>query len=62
VIDLWIKLQGQSAVLGGRVVHVLGNHEAELLANPLNDSKASELLAELQGRNIPLTDLIQDHY
>lgn len=56
-LDLWIDLQSQAADAGGLVVHTLGNHEAEFLADPLNDKKAAELMKELRDRHIPVTDL-----
>jgi len=56
VIDRWMSLSDQAQAAGGLVVHTLGNHEAEFLAAP-NNGKAKELLAELQQRQIPLTDL-----
>lgn len=57
ILDLWIKLQVQSKKAGGNFIHVLGNHEAEFLADPTGDKKAAELLAELSAKNIPVSDL-----
>jgi hypothetical protein len=58
VISLWISLQQQAAAVGGRVIHTLGNHEAEFLANPdPSNKKAAELIAEMQSLRIPLSDL-----
>jgi hypothetical protein len=57
VLNLWIKLQAQSGAAGGGLIHVLGNHEAEFLADPQDDKKAAELTAELQAKNIPISDL-----
>ena len=58
VLDLWIKLQNQSAIVDGRLIHVLGNHEAEFLANPETTNKKSlELIKEMQELKIPLSDL-----
>lgn len=57
ILNLWIKLQTQSKNAGGDFIHVLGNHEAEFLANPTDDEKVAELLAELSAKNIPITDL-----
>ncbi len=34
VIDLWMKLQSQASSSGGRLIVLLGNHEAEFLSNP----------------------------
>jgi len=57
VLDLWIRLQAQAAPAGGLVIHLLGNHEAEFLADPGSDAKATELKAELTQQNVPLSDL-----
>ena len=57
VLDLFIKLQEQASAEGGAVIHVLGNHEAEFLADPINDTKAAELINEMKAQNVPLTDL-----
>lgn len=57
VMDAWIDLQPQAAAAGGRVVHLLGNHEAEFLASPGDARKAAELYAELSARGIPVSDL-----
>lgn len=57
VLDLWISLRAEAEQQGGKLIHVLGNHEAEFLADPSNDQKATELLAELESRHLPLTEL-----
>jgi hypothetical protein len=57
VLDAWIALSAQAAAAGGRVVHTLGNHEAEFLASPNDSRKAAELYAELQAKGVPVTDL-----
>ncbi len=57
VLDAWMALTAQAAAAGGRVVHTLGNHEAEFLAAPGDSKKAAELYAELQARGIPASDL-----
>ncbi len=57
VLDAWIALSAQAAAAGGRVVHTLGNHEAEFLADPNDSRKAAELYAELQAKGVPVTDL-----
>lgn len=57
VLDEWMDLAPQAAAAGGRVVHLLGNHEAEFLADPGNARKAAELYAELQAKGIPASDL-----
>lgn len=57
VLDAWIALSAQAEGAGGRVVHTLGNHEAEFLADPNDSHKAAELYAELQAKGVPVTDL-----
>lgn len=57
VLNLWVSLQSQALSAGGGLVHVLGNHEAEFLADPQNDKKAAELIAEMKAQNVPLSDL-----
>ena len=57
VLDAWMALSAQAAAAGGRIVHTLGNHEAEFLAAPDDASKAAELYAELQAKGVPVTDL-----
>jgi len=58
VLDEWIRLQPEAEIAGGRVVHLLGNHEAEFLADPTpSDDKAKALFDELQSRGIPLEQL-----
>jgi hypothetical protein len=59
VLDLFAALAAQAPAAGGRVLHLLGNHEAEFLAAGGSGSKAAELLAELQAKNIPVTDLTE---
>ena len=57
VLDEWMALSAQADAAGGRVVHTLGNHEAEFLASPDDSHKAAELYAELQARGMPVTEL-----
>jgi hypothetical protein len=57
VVDLWIKLQAQAAQAGGQVIHLLGNHEAEFLANPSEtDNKGTLLVDELASKNLPVSN------
>jgi hypothetical protein len=59
VLDLWISLQRQAPRFGGAVLHVLGNHEAELLADPDPDNpKFATLLAELSRRGLSLEEFV----
>ena len=60
VLDQWILLSVQAKAQGGRVLHLLGNHEAEFLANPQSSAKSAALLDELARRHLPLTDLTSD--
>lgn len=58
VIDFWMRLTQEAAQRGGVVIHLLGNHEAEFLANPYNDHKSDELLAELAARGMTIADMV----
>jgi len=51
VIDLMMAIEAQALASGGEVVIMLGNHEAEFLADP-EDKKAQEFRAQLQSRGI----------
>ncbi len=55
VLDLWISLSAQASAAGGRIIHLLGNHEAEFLADPTNH-KAKVFLQELKAKKIAVTD------
>ena len=57
VIDFWRALAPQAADAGGGVVHLLGNHEAELLADP-SSNLTKVLSQELQSKNLSVNDLI----
>ncbi|MDZ4675889.1 MAG: metallophosphoesterase [Oligoflexia bacterium] len=61
VLDLWMKLEPQIAQAGGKFIHVLGNHEAEFLADPMN-YKADELRAELKEKGIKLKELTDENF
>lgn len=52
VLTLLQTLEGSAAAVGGRVVVLLGNHEAELFADPENDkaSKDGGIAVELRAR------------
>jgi hypothetical protein len=62
VLDEWMRLQPEAQAAGGQVLHLLGNHEAEFLADPTDDSKAKALFAELKARGIPPEQLSSDAY
>jgi hypothetical protein len=52
VIALFRALQAAAAEAGGRVIVLMGNHEAEFLANPIDDDKALEFLRELDNKGL----------
>ncbi len=56
VIDMWMKLTQQAPATGGEVVHTLGNHETEFLADPTN-KKTKALQAELQQDGLTTDNL-----
>ena len=56
VIALLRSLQDQAPVAGGRVLVLMGNHEAEFLANPSSE-KAAEFSAKLQAGGIMRGDV-----
>jgi hypothetical protein len=53
VLELWQDLSVEAKTVGGRVVVLLGNHEAEYLADPIHDSKAKALHTELEKHYLP---------
>jgi len=59
VLDLWIKLEEQSLRQNGRVVHLLGNHEAELLADPMGIGFNQEFADELSKVGLNQSDIIK---
>ncbi|MEO6788069.1 MAG: metallophosphoesterase [Chthoniobacteraceae bacterium] len=56
ILALWIKLMPQAATKGGQLVVLLGNHEAEFLADPQN-KKSAIFRAELSKAGIPVQDV-----
>jgi len=50
VLDFWMALIPQAELAGGNLVVLLGNHEAEFLADPSN-SKAAPLVSELGSQS-----------
>jgi hypothetical protein len=60
VLKLWVALSAEAQAAGGRLVHVLGNHEAEFLDDPGGGSKQSELLLDLKKDGLSLSDLTSD--
>ena len=62
VLALWMRLMAQAPKSGGRVIVLLGNHEAELLADPINDRKTDATKAELPAgvSIVALTDSTSD--
>ena len=61
VIDLWRSLGPQLDAAGGKLVVLLGNHEAEFLADP-SGSKFKPLLAELSAKKIPVEQFRDQAY
>ena len=57
IIDLWRTLSVEAPHNGSRVVVLLGNHEAEFLANPAN-KKAAALRDELQAKGSDVAALL----
>ncbi|MFA6434833.1 MAG: metallophosphoesterase [Elusimicrobiales bacterium] len=55
-VDLWISLSDQAGPDGGKVIHLLGNHEAEFLAGPKKSEKAEGFRRELDAKGIPLKE------
>lgn len=56
-LDLWLALSRQAAQYGGRVIHLLGNHEAEFLADPEGGKKASDFRKELKAKGVSLKEV-----
>jgi Calcineurin-like phosphoesterase len=52
VIALFQSLQADAAKADGRVIVTMGNHEAEFLADPDNDEKSEQFVAELKAKGI----------
>jgi hypothetical protein len=52
VIDLWISLSAQAEKQGGKLAYILGNHEAELLADPSGASMNSVFAHEISARGL----------
>lgn len=56
VLDLWRRLASQAPEAGGAVVHLLGNHEAEFLADPGRE-KSRLLREECDRKGLSLAEL-----
>ena len=56
ILELWMRLDPQAQANGGRLIVLLGNHEAEFLKDPAN-SKASTFVTELARARISPRDL-----
>jgi hypothetical protein len=61
VIDLWMSLQDQAERMQGRIVHLLGNHEAEFISDP-QDKKGKVFREEIQSKNISLKEFSNPTY
>jgi hypothetical protein len=57
VLRLWMRLQPEAVAKGGRLIVLLGNHEAEFLADPTGDKKAKETFADADSLHVPEADL-----
>lgn len=57
VIALFRALEKQAAKAGGQVVVLMGNHEAEFLADPDNDDKALEFIQEMTKHDLQARDV-----
>jgi hypothetical protein len=57
VIALFRALQRDAARAGGRVIVLMGNHEAEFLADPADDDKALEFLKEVEKKGLDPADV-----
>ena len=58
VLTLWISLAAEAQKTGGRILHLLGNHEAEFLAFGKNSNKSKEFIKELKNSNLKPRDLV----
>jgi hypothetical protein len=58
VIAFFRALRHQAADSGGRVIVLMGNHEAEFLADPDDDDKALQFLKELHKHDIEPKDVV----
>jgi len=56
VLRLWMQLQAEAPRTGGRVLVLLGNHEAEFLAKP-NGKKSVIFRTEAESHNVPVAAL-----
>ena len=59
VLRLWMRLRNEAPQFGGRVVVLLGNHEAEFLNDPRNDH-AEEFVRDGKDAGYTLFDLVSD--
>jgi hypothetical protein len=57
ILDLWISLAPQAEKAGGKLLVLLGNHEAAFLAAPEDDAKAEALYDEMKKKNIPVREV-----
>jgi hypothetical protein len=57
VIALFRALAKEAAKAGGRVIVLMGNHEAEFLADPDDDDKALEFIKELESHDLTPGDV-----
>ena len=57
VLHLWMELQTQAKAQDGRVIALLGNHEAEFLADPAGDTKTELLAQEATTEGVTLAQM-----
>ena len=57
VLRLWMRLQSEATAHGGRLIVLLGNHEAEFLSDPTGDHKTDATVADAQTLHVPIGDL-----
>jgi hypothetical protein len=62
IIDLWMSLYEQAPRSGGRIIHLLGNHEAEFLADPKENDKATEFRDELRSKGYKVKEFGKPGY
>ena len=62
LLDLWIQLQSEALTKRGRVIHLLGNHEAEFLSNPMANRKIYTLKKEIEERGLKLEEFTNPNF
>ena len=52
VLSLFMELSDQANRVGGRVIHLLGNHEAEFMSKLKSDGKAKDLIQQIAANGL----------